>query len=246
MPPAPYATPMASFPGHNPNERHVYYGPNGEILQGPPPGANPQYSNNAREYPEDFAIEGLLHHGRLTSVLLVEASRGFPKIPDYLIKDLYEKYRQFEKTVVRIVVRRGQAYVHASPDMGVPPPVPPPGGAQPEYVPVYLEDDEEFDYDTFLREYQTGRYRDGLMVSPRRRYGNPAPVPRSYPAIDYRDRDDGRYSPDIRPSTDDPISHLRWQRNDHGQRSGHTQRPGTIAFPLETPQTGNYRSRIPD
>lgn len=246
MPPAPYPTPMASFPGHNPNERHVYYGPNGEILQGPPPGANPQYSNNAREYPEDFAIEGLLHHGRLTSVLLVEASRGFPKIPDYLIKDLYEKYRQFEKTVVRIVVRRGQAYVHASPDMGVPPPVPPPGGAQPEYVPVYLEDDEEFDYDTFLREYQTGRYRDGLMVSPRRRYGNPAPVPRSYPAIDYRDRDDGRYSPDIRPSTEDPISHLRWQRNDHGQRSGHTQRPGTIAFPLETPQTGNYRSRIPD
>ncbi|WAR21906.1 hypothetical protein MAR_015880 [Mya arenaria] len=120
--------------------------------------------------------------------------------------------QQYERTIVRIVVRSGQTYVHATPDM-VDGASPPQGNLEAEYVPVYLEEGEEFNYDKFMRQYQTGNYRaigpGGGGNSPRR-YGTPKQVPRSYPYNDYGD--DRAYTTDIRPNTIDPMSHLRWQR----------------------------------
>ncbi|XP_052772966.1 uncharacterized protein LOC128211893 [Mya arenaria] len=238
VPVAPFPGYNQPFPGSNPNEKHIYYGPNGEVLPGPPPGFNTTGSVNIQQYPEDFAIEGMLHHGKLTTVNLVEASRGFPKIPDYLIKDLFDKYKQYERTIVRIVVRSGQTYVHATPDM-VDGASPPQGNLEAEYVPVYLEEGEEFNYDKFMRQYQTGNYRaigpGGGGNSPRR-YGTPKQVPRSYPYNDYGD--DRAYTTDIRPNTIDPMSHLRWQREGDRRSTAFTR------YPVEQPQTRNYRSQM--
>jgi len=240
---------MPPYPGSNPNEKHIYYGPNGEVLPGPPQGFNTHGPVNFRDFPEDFAIEGILHHGRLTSVHLVEASHGFPKIPDFLTQDLFDKYKQFGRTIVRIVLRGGQAYVHAMPDFGIHSipgrelPIqterPEPalgGGVDREYVPVYLDEDEEFDYDKFMQEYRAGKYGRGVSdpnairqlqhpdarrhgddpVS--KRYRTPPPVPRSYPLPDNDRVDRRQFSPDIRPNTEDPMEHLRWRRDGPGGR----------------------------
>lgn len=195
---------------NNPNEKHIYYGPNGEVLPGPPSGFNTQSPVNFNQFPEDFAIEGVLQYGRLAQMSLIEARRGFPKIPDFLIRDLLEKYGHYERTIVRVVMRGGQAYVHATPDL----PFAENPGYQTEYVPVVLDDDEEFDYDKFYNSYQNQRYRTRRYENqiPPRRYRSPPAIPRSFPL--YERHYDRRRSPDIRPDSTDPAAHLRWKKND--------------------------------
>lgn len=207
-------------PGSNPHEKHIYYGPDGEVLSSSP---SCQLPSCQRPIVQDFAFEGLLRNGRLVSVNIVESQRGFPKIPDILLRDLLEKYGQFEETIIRVVARRGQFYVHAIPNM---PDLSPRGASfrqsalTPEYVPVYLEEGEDFDYNKFIQDYQSGNYqkRDYAGRNP---YQNP-PLPqrryRTPPLLDRNNeipsRDRRLYSPDIRPSEYDPVSHLRWQKND--------------------------------
>lgn len=140
---------------------------------------------------------------------LIECLSGFPQIPDYLTNELIEKYGQFEHTVVRIVVNRGQCYVHAIPQVPESPRYQP---GQPEYVPVYLDEDEEFDYEQFISNYQSGRYP------------NANPFYRHAPPGGYRPQHDGRefvykkrdkVNPHpSRPNTYDPIANLRWHKND--------------------------------
>lgn len=224
----------------NPNEKHIYYGPNGEVLPGPPQGFNPQGTFNFNQFPDDFAIEGVLLFGKLAHMSLIEAPRGFPKIPDYLIRDLIEKYGHIERTVVRIVVRGGQAHVHASPDVPYHEPY------QHEFVPVYLDDGEEFDYDKFYSDFERQRYRPGGLGYagfPRRprRYGSPQPIPRAFPRNrGDRERDeDRRRSPDLRPDTTDPIANLRWKKDDDRDRRSILTAP---VFPVEPPtRDRNFR-----
>ncbi|XP_045188785.2 uncharacterized protein LOC123546510 [Mercenaria mercenaria] len=173
--------------GSGPNEKHIYYGPNGEVLEGPPSCCQ----RPGLELPRDFVFEGLLYFGRLRTINLIESVSGFPKLPDYLIKDLLEKYGQYEHTTVRVVARLGRCYVHATPHIRESPRV------QPEYVPVYLNEDEEFDYGKFISDYQNGQY-----VPRRRRYGSP---PKAREIV---------YRRDFRPSTYDDVEHLRWRRED--------------------------------
>ena len=167
-------------------EKHIYYGPNGEVLPGPPG------PNNRIAFPQqDFAFEGLLYFGRLRQINLIESSLGFPRIPDYLVKELLEKYGQFEQTTVRVVARMGRCFVHATPHIRDR------RRFQPEYVPVYLEEGEDFDYDKFIAEYQHGN-------AFRRRQ----PWRRGREEVFRRDE---AYTPAIRPTTD---VYERWRRDD--------------------------------
>ncbi|KAL4231994.1 hypothetical protein ACF0H5_009571 [Mactra antiquata] len=206
MPPMPVHQPPIG--GHNPNEKHIYYGPNGEVIPGPPgpPGA-PSYNHSQGPFTQDFAIEGLLRHGRLTAVNVFESAYGFPNLPDHLLKDLLIKYGQFELTLVRIVARSGQCYVHATPQI---PMVHMNSGSyeqkiipeqqKTEYVPVYLEEDEEFDYDKFIADYKAGKYRSGDPKSFRS-----LPAPEQPRIIEYRPppiREYRHYKKDIPPHRD--------------------------------------------
>ncbi|XP_060566891.1 uncharacterized protein LOC132725721 [Ruditapes philippinarum] len=196
-PPPPQQTvPNQELAPHNvppsgpPQEKHIYYGPNGEVLPGPPC-RNPRVAVPL----QDFAFEGVLYFGRLRQINLIESSLGFPKIPDYLVKELLEKYGQFERTTVRVVARQGRCFVHATPHIRNSP------RFQPEYVPVYLDEDEEFDYDKFV-----AQYRHGGNAFRRRQPGR-------------RDREeifrrDTAYSPVFRPSTDNAYENGRWRKDD--------------------------------
>lgn len=232
--------------GQNPNEKHIYYGPNGEVLPGPPAGFNSNSGMDFNQFPDDFAIEGVLQHGRLAHMSLVEARRGFPKIPDFLIRDLLEKYGQYERTIVRIVMQGGQAYVHATPDMPTAMPMQDSPRFQTEYVPVYLEEGEEFDYDKFYSNYQNQRYgQRGLgqynHQGPPRRYRSPSGIPRSFPIIERDYQRERRRSPDIRPDTTDPAAHLRWKKERNGR--GVNTAP---SFPVPPPTSDSFISTYRD
>ena len=213
---------------HDPTEKHIYYGPNGEVIPGPPTGLNPNGPADFNQPPDDFAIEGVLQYGKLAQMSLIEAQRGFPKLPDFLIRDLVDKYGHIERMIVRIVMRGGQAFVHA--DMGTH--VQENKRYQPEYVSVVLDEDEEFDYDKFYDNYQTQRYRGrsyGNRELPPRQYRTPPPIPRSFPL---HARDTQR-SPDIRPDTYDPTAHLRWKKK--------PDRSSIVTAPVFPPPSGRER-----
>lgn len=222
--------------GQNPNEKHIYYGPNGEVLPGPPRHA---CCIDGRERTQDFAFEGLLYFGRLRGIQLIESISGFPKIPDYLTKDLLEKYGQYEQTTVRVVCRHGRCYVHATPLIRQNPRFQPPAKPEFKYVPVYLNEDEEFDYDKFMAEYGKGyhrkSYHPGASRYGRRQNALPPPsreiVHRALRPDIYDDFDHPRpreplsprvsrrsvYRSDFaRPNTYDNFENLRWRKNDDG------------------------------
>lgn len=147
----PYPYPNVPYFGVDPNEKHVYYGPNGEILPGPPSWYNRGHigARHGRLDLEDFDIQGTLIRGKLTTVRLSENNGGFPRIPEYLTKDLMDKYNMYEKTDVRIIAKDGQINVHATPkikgaqtDQYIPRmPLPVNSGPIVQYMPVYIDDD---------------------------------------------------------------------------------------------------------
>lgn len=150
-----------SLPVSNPNERHIYYGPDGQILSAPP--SHLQAAHTRKKIP-DFDIRGRLLHGRLTSIQVLDVAKGFPKIPDFLNRDLLEKYAHYPETDVRIMVKSGQVHVYATPILRQHPPPPFIPPLKPQFVPVYLDEDEEFDNDKFLRGYYSKNPKYGINV----------------------------------------------------------------------------------
>ena len=119
--------PGMNMPGSsvNPNEKHIYYGPNGEVLPGPPQMAG---ATHITEPQKDFVVEGVLQFGKLVAVFNIDHPEHFPKLPAYLLKSLIQKYGQFERTDVRIAYRWGEYNVHGVPHVYQPVPkeMPPP------------------------------------------------------------------------------------------------------------------------
>lgn len=93
--------------GTQPNEVHVYYGPNGERLPGPLP---------RPRYPTDFTLEGTLEYGKLVSVKVRNSNISYREIPDFVFQDLYKTYRMMERTDVKIVAQGGEYNIYASPN----------------------------------------------------------------------------------------------------------------------------------
>lgn len=198
--------PEQSIQGPNPNEKHIYYGPNGEVLPGPP---KPPCISKGREVPQNFAFEGILRFGRLKSITLIESVCGFPKIPDYLIKDLLEKYGQYEQTIVRVVSRLGRCYVHATPLIRQIPQHQPkqPGKQEYRYVPVYINEGEEFDYEKFISEFEKSHNRSPYL-SP----GNQGRRRQQWTPSVFRKFI--RRSDAVRPNTYDYTEYPRWRKDD--------------------------------
>ena len=109
--------PGVSMPasGNNQNEKHIYYGPNGEVLPGPPQGPQMAGPRLQAEPQTDFVVEGVLNRGRLVTLYSVDNQGHFPILPDYVLRTLMEKYSQFEITDVRIAYRWKEYNIHGVP-----------------------------------------------------------------------------------------------------------------------------------
>lgn len=194
---------VSAQPFSKTNEKHIYYGSDGQVLPGP-------LIQNGPEIPEDFAVQGVLLHGRLTAVQVLDYSRGFPKIPDFLSRDLLEKYAHFSKVDVRIVARDGQVYVHATPRF-IQQPQPQPQPFVPlQFVPIYIDEDEEFNNNKFLSGYYSKN--DKQKTAERQNYKpyrSPIPLQSLYPENVLNRRN---YLQRIRPSVSDPIADFRWHK----------------------------------
>ena len=104
----------------NPNEKHVYYGPNGEVLSGPPQAPHMAGSRSMAAPQTEFVVEGELHRGKLVAVYNLDSQGYFPPLPDYVLRTLMEKYGQFEITDVRIAYRWKEYNIHGVPRVPMP------------------------------------------------------------------------------------------------------------------------------
>lgn len=151
----------------NPREKHIYYGPNGERLPGPPPGfPTPSTRPTTEVYNQrDFVVDAVLEFGRVKTVTNLDYSVQFPKLPDYLLRHLQRKYGQFERTDARIACRKGEFHVHGVPQIqmqrypeaGLPPPFD--HLAEPRYygTPPHMERSYPFERDRGYSRYDVTR-----------------------------------------------------------------------------------------
>ncbi|CAG2218459.1 unnamed protein product [Mytilus edulis] len=123
QPPMPPQGQMAQPYGGQGNETHLYYGPNGERLPGPPSEMfrpRPQYTTNRRQYPTNFKIEGTLEYGKMVSIRIKEGNVSFRDIPDSVLANCHKTYRMIPRTDVTIEAENGEYNVYASPDVPSP------------------------------------------------------------------------------------------------------------------------------
>lgn len=123
QPPMPPQGQMAQPYGGQGNETHLYYGPNGERLPGPPSEMfrpRPQYTTNRRQYPTNFKIEGTLEYGKMVSIRIKEGNVSFRDIPDSVLANCHKTYRMIPRTEVTIEAENGEYNVYASPDVPSP------------------------------------------------------------------------------------------------------------------------------
>ena len=127
----------------------------------------------------------------------------FPVFPDYLLKDLTQKYGKYERTFVRIVSKSGEIHIYATPSIPGSQII---GGWPTQYMPVYIDEDEYF-----------GNYRSGYSPGPHRLYGTPPPMGMG-------NRPYGINVP--RPRTeDDPMAELRWRKDEGSSKRASSAHP---------------------
>ena len=99
--------------GNKPKEKHVFYGPDGKVIPGPPPGFQlPGSMPYRNSYQTDFQLDAVLEYGRVKSLTNMNNSA---ELPEYLLRCLAVKYGEYEVTDVRIIYERGQFNVHGVP-----------------------------------------------------------------------------------------------------------------------------------
>ena len=104
--------------GNNPNDKHIFYGPDGRVIPGPPSGFQMPSSMPGNEsYQSDFLVEAVLEYGRVKSLTKLNNAAEFPKVPDYLLRHLEQEYGEYEKTDLRIIFKGGQFHVHGVPQL---------------------------------------------------------------------------------------------------------------------------------
>ncbi|KAL3863756.1 hypothetical protein ACJMK2_005493 [Sinanodonta woodiana] len=181
---------------NNPNEKHIFYGPNGEVLPGPPNGHQFPGMNSAKnqEYYMDFEVEGTLEFGRLTSLSLGHGTPTFPKFPDFIVKELLKTYGHYAQTRVKIVARNGEYAIHAIPMVHQEPHIlmAPPYTSKPHQLQSY---DRQPDVETGSYRYNTADSQANYQ-RPDRHYRTP--LIQTYPI-----------------GEDDPMAEYRWQKNDN-------------------------------
>ncbi|KAK3609224.1 hypothetical protein CHS0354_035163 [Potamilus streckersoni] len=181
------------LPGSNPNEKHIFYGPNGEILPGPPDRHRVPGVNNARnqDYYMDFEVEGTLEFGRLKSLSLGHGTPTFPQFPDFIMKELLKTYGHYPHTRVKIVARNGEYAIHAIPMVHQEPQIlmSPPYASKPHHLRSY---DRQPDVETGDFRYNTADSQANYE-RPDRNYRTP--LIQTYPI-----------------GEEDPMAEYRWQK----------------------------------
>ena len=192
------------------NEKHIYYGPNGEVLPGPPPGFPlPGSGSQSEMYQRDFVADAVLEFGRVKTITNLDSNVQFPKLPEYLLKRLLQKYGEFERTSARIACRKGQFNVHGVPQIPSSTLLPkmPRAAVVPDVSLVPMSVYPEYT-STMMPLYADPLYPStGVWPDFQHVYSTPPVMERSFPF----EHDHSRH--DItRISTEDPIAALRWQR----------------------------------
>ena len=104
--------------GNNPKEKHIFHGPDGKVIPGPPPGFPMAGSMSGAElYSKDFQLDAVLEFGRLKSITNLKNLVEVPKLPGYLLSCLEEKYGEYKLTNAHIIYKRGQFNVYGVPQL---------------------------------------------------------------------------------------------------------------------------------
>ena len=101
---------------------HLYYGPNGERLPGPPNNLfgqaqpnNTHFASNHSRLPVNFTLEGTLQYGHMTSIEVKQSNISYRDLPDFLIRDLKKRYGSVKKTHVKITSENGEYNIYGTP-----------------------------------------------------------------------------------------------------------------------------------